>query len=153
MYSDGYPAYRLRTPHTRSTSNRDECTYNDQVRAIGDRLNSSERTRGVPVGTVDKFQGREAAVVFFSMATSSGDEMTRGGLLVLTQSAQRCSQSRQVSCIPRLHRCAARYSGPDSRGHEADRDIECVRGAGKTVTRARVATRRSAMDDYARSRP
>ncbi|TMS54796.1 TM0106 family RecB-like putative nuclease [Mycobacterium sp. DBP42] len=30
--------------------------YNDQVRTIRERLDSSDRTRGVPVGTVDKFQ-------------------------------------------------------------------------------------------------
>ena len=29
------------------------------------------------VGTVDKFQGQEAPVVFFSMATSSGDDVPR----------------------------------------------------------------------------
>ena len=32
---------------------------------------------GVEVGTVDKFQGREAAVFFFSMATSSGTDVPR----------------------------------------------------------------------------
>ena len=32
---------------------------------------------GVKVGTVDKFQGQEAAVCFFSMATSSGEEIPR----------------------------------------------------------------------------
>ena len=32
---------------------------------------------GVRVGTVDKFQGQEAAVCFFSMATSSGEEIPR----------------------------------------------------------------------------
>jgi len=31
----------------------------------------------VPVGTVDKFQGRQAAVVFFTMTTSSGDDLPR----------------------------------------------------------------------------
>src|SRR5208337_3794206 len=31
----------------------------------------------VPVGTVDKFQGQEAPIVFFSMATSSGDDLPR----------------------------------------------------------------------------
>ena len=31
----------------------------------------------VPVGTVDKFQGREAPVVFYSMATSSGEDVPR----------------------------------------------------------------------------
>ena len=46
--------------------------YNAQVRALADRLPD-----GVRVGTVDKFQGQEAAVVFFSMATSSGAELPR----------------------------------------------------------------------------
>ena len=32
----------------------------------------------VPVGTVDKFQGQEAPVVFYSTASSSGDEIPRG---------------------------------------------------------------------------
>jgi uncharacterized protein len=31
----------------------------------------------VEVGTVDKFQGRQAPIVFFSMATSSGDDLPR----------------------------------------------------------------------------
>jgi superfamily I DNA and/or RNA helicase len=31
----------------------------------------------VPVGTVDKFQGQEAPVVFFSMASSSGEDIPR----------------------------------------------------------------------------
>lgn len=32
---------------------------------------------GARVGTVDKFQGQEAAVVLISMATSSGEDITR----------------------------------------------------------------------------
>jgi predicted RecB family nuclease len=52
--------------------------YNDQVRTIRDVLNRDPRTAGVPVGTVDKFQGGTAAVVFFSTATSSGADMVRG---------------------------------------------------------------------------
>jgi predicted RecB family nuclease len=52
--------------------------YNDQVRTIRERLTLDRRTVGVPVGTVDKFQGKEAAVVFFSMTTSSGEDITRG---------------------------------------------------------------------------
>jgi len=52
--------------------------YNDQVKLLRRRLDSDERTKGVPVGTVDKFQGREAAVVFFTMTTSSADDMPRG---------------------------------------------------------------------------
>lgn len=46
--------------------------YNAQVRRLTQRLPA-----GVGVGTVDKFQGQEAPVVFFSMATSSGAEMPR----------------------------------------------------------------------------
>ena len=33
--------------------------------------------QGARVGTVDKFQGQEAAVVLISMATSSGDDLPR----------------------------------------------------------------------------
>jgi uncharacterized protein len=34
--------------------------------------------RGVPVGTVDKFQGQEAPVVIYSMATSRPEDAPRG---------------------------------------------------------------------------
>jgi uncharacterized protein len=50
--------------------------YNAQVR----RLRESLRAAGladVPVGTVDKFQGREAPVVFYSMATSGAEDVPR----------------------------------------------------------------------------
>jgi predicted RecB family nuclease len=46
--------------------------YNAQVRCLTERL-----PEGVRIGTVDKFQGQEAAVCFFSMATSSGEEIPR----------------------------------------------------------------------------
>ncbi len=47
--------------------------YNAQVRALKARV-----PRGVRVGTVDKFQGQEAAVVFVSFASSSGADTPRG---------------------------------------------------------------------------
>jgi uncharacterized protein len=50
--------------------------YNAQVRRLRDAL---QRT-GLPdvsVGTVDKFQGRQAPVVFYSMATSSIEDVPR----------------------------------------------------------------------------
>lgn len=50
--------------------------YNAQVRALNTAL-ADAGLRDVPVGTVDKFQGRQAEVVFFSMATSSGAELPR----------------------------------------------------------------------------
>jgi superfamily I DNA and/or RNA helicase len=34
-------------------------------------------SKGAQVGTVDKFQGQEAVVVLISMATSSGDDLSR----------------------------------------------------------------------------
>jgi uncharacterized protein len=50
--------------------------YNLQARCIANTF--ADRGLGdVPVGTVDKFQGQEATVVFFSMATSSGDDLPR----------------------------------------------------------------------------
>jgi predicted RecB family nuclease len=49
--------------------------YNAQRRLISRRL--AEAGFDLRVGTVDKFQGQEAAVVFYSMATSSGDDMPR----------------------------------------------------------------------------
>jgi uncharacterized protein len=46
--------------------------YNAQVRCLRSRLGLRAR-----IGTVDKFQGQEAPVVFFSMATSSGEDLPR----------------------------------------------------------------------------
>lgn len=47
--------------------------YNAQVRLLRAALPPE-----VPVGTVDRFQGQEAPVVFFSMASSSGEDVPRG---------------------------------------------------------------------------
>ena len=46
--------------------------YNAQVRELREALPAEVR-----VGTVDRFQGQEAPVVLFSMATSSGDDLPR----------------------------------------------------------------------------
>jgi uncharacterized protein len=51
--------------------------YNAQVRRIRSAL-AADGFEHVRVGTVDKFQGQEAPVVFFSMASSRGDEVPRG---------------------------------------------------------------------------
>jgi uncharacterized protein len=48
--------------------------FNAQVGRLAERL----EPRGVAVGTVDKFQGQEAPVVIYSMATSSPDDAPRG---------------------------------------------------------------------------
>jgi predicted RecB family nuclease len=47
--------------------------YNMQVRCLREALPDA-----IEVGTVDKFQGREAAVVFFSMTSSSSEDVPRG---------------------------------------------------------------------------
>jgi AAA domain-containing protein/RNase H-like protein len=51
--------------------------YNAQVAEIGRAIEARLGARG-RVGTVDKFQGQEAAVAIYSMATSSPDEAPRG---------------------------------------------------------------------------
>jgi len=48
--------------------------YNAHVRCLRQHV-PDERIR---IGTVDKFQGQQAAVVFFSMASSSGEDVPRG---------------------------------------------------------------------------
>jgi superfamily I DNA and/or RNA helicase len=47
--------------------------FNAQVEALSEVLPA-----GVEVGTVDKFQGREAPAVIYSMATSSAEDAPRG---------------------------------------------------------------------------
>ncbi len=47
--------------------------YNAQVSALLERLPAGSR-----VGTVDKFQGQEAPIVFYSMATSTPEDAPRG---------------------------------------------------------------------------
>ena len=50
--------------------------YNAQRRLIAARLEAAGLS-AVRVGTVDKFQGQQAPIVFYSMATSSGDDIPR----------------------------------------------------------------------------
>ncbi len=62
---------------------------------------------GVQVGTVDKFQGREAPVVFFSMASSTGDDVPRGleflfSLNRLNVAISRAKALAVLVCSPRL---------------------------------------------------
>jgi superfamily I DNA and/or RNA helicase len=47
--------------------------YNAHVRCLRERLPPAVR-----VGTVDKFQGQEAPVVFYAMASSRADDVPRG---------------------------------------------------------------------------
>ena len=75
--------------------------YNDQVALIRDHLDSDPRTRGVRVGTVDKFQGREAPVVFFTMTTSSAEDMPRGPEFLFSRNRLNVAVSR-ARCLAYL---------------------------------------------------
>jgi uncharacterized protein len=66
--------------------------YNAQVRVLRARLGPAAE-----VGTVDKFQGQEAPVVFFSMATSSGDDLPRNLEFLFSRSRLNVAISRAQS--------------------------------------------------------
>jgi predicted RecB family nuclease len=76
--------------------------YNAQVRCLRAQL-----PEGVRVGTVDKFQGQEAAVAFFSMATSSGLEAPRNLEFLFSRNRLNVAVSRArclavLVCSPEL---------------------------------------------------
>jgi len=59
------------------------------------------------VGTVDRFQGQEAQVVFYSMASSSGEDVSRGLDFLLSRNRFNVAISRAqclayLVCSPRL---------------------------------------------------
>ncbi len=66
-----------------------------------DTLDADARTRAIPVGTVDKFQGREAAVVFFTMTTSSSDLMPRSAEFLFSRNRLNVAISR-ARCLAYL---------------------------------------------------
>ena len=74
--------------------------YNDQRRLITDVLTANPATAGIEVGTVDKFQGREAAVVVFSMATSSAEFMPRNVGFLFSKNRLNVAISR-ARCLAR----------------------------------------------------
>ena len=69
--------------------------YNAQVIRLAERLEGT----GVQVGTVDKFQGREAPVVLYSMATSRPEDAPRGMEFLYSRNRLNVATSRA--------RCAA----------------------------------------------
>ncbi len=88
--------------------------YNAQRRLIRRLLQSMGSN--VEVGTVDKFQGREAAVVFYSMATSSGEHVPRDMEFLFERNRFNVAISRAralsvLVCSPRLLDIACRTPG------------------------------------------
>jgi uncharacterized protein len=76
--------------------------FNAQVRLLHERLPDA-----VEVGTVDKFQGREAPIVFYSMASSSGEDVPRGLDFLMSRNRLNVAISRAqclayLACSPRL---------------------------------------------------
>jgi superfamily I DNA and/or RNA helicase len=76
--------------------------YNAQVHLLRGLLPPAVR-----VGTVDKFQGQEALIVIYSLATSSGAEVSRGLEFLLSRNRLNVALSRAqclayLVCSPRL---------------------------------------------------
>lgn len=86
--------------------------YNAQVRSLRHALQAIG-LEDVPVGTVDKFQGREAPVVFYSMATSSAEDVPRSLEFLFSRNRLNVAISRAmclayVVASPRLLESRAR---------------------------------------------
>lgn len=86
--------------------------YNAQVRKLRNSLRQAGLD-GVEVGTVDKFQGREAPVVFYSMATSSVEDVPRSLEFLFSRNRLNVAVSRAmclafVVASPRLLESDAR---------------------------------------------
>jgi uncharacterized protein len=75
--------------------------YNAQVRCLRSAMPDAR------IGTVDKFQGQQAPVVFFSMAASTGEDVNRGLSFLFSRNRLNVAVSRAqaltvVVCSPRL---------------------------------------------------
>ena len=80
--------------------------YNAQRKKIASLLHAAGYG-DVPVGTVDKFQGQEAPIVFYSMATSSGEDLPRNMEFLFAKNRFNVAISRAqclsvLVCSPRL---------------------------------------------------
>lgn len=80
--------------------------YNAQRKRIAAMLQNAGLA-DVLVGTVDKFQGKEAPVVFYSMATSSGEDLPRSMEFLFDKNRFNVAVSRAqcmsvLVCSPRL---------------------------------------------------
>jgi uncharacterized protein len=76
--------------------------FNAQVHCLEERL-----PEGVRVGTVDKLQGQEAQIAFYSMATSSGEDVPRNLEFLFSRNRFNVAVSRArclavLVCSPRL---------------------------------------------------
>jgi uncharacterized protein len=108
--------------------------YNTQVRLLRDALPAGAR-----VGTVDKFQGQEAPVVFYSMATSSAEEAPRGMDFLYSMNRLNVATSRAralsvIVCSPTLLKVRCHTPGQMRLANALARFVELAGGedAGET---------------------
>ena len=95
--------------------------------------------RDVEVGTVDKFQGREAAIVFFSMTTSRGEDVPRGLEFLFNRNRFNVAVSRASVCpssfaVRGYWRRAVRSGRTDA----ASKRAVSIRGAGRSSERGQL---------------
>jgi len=90
--------------------------FNDQVRMIRRRLAEDPPTAGVPVGTVDKFQGQEAAVVVFSMTSSDAEHIPHSMKFLFSRNRLNVALSRA--------RCLAYLVGTEELLNSRARDLD-----------------------------
>jgi len=93
--------------------------YNDQVHLLRAHLDADPATAGVAVGTVDKFQGREATVVFFTMTSSSAADISRGADFLFSRNRLNVAVSRA--------RCLAYLVCTEELLNSRGRDVEEMR--------------------------
>jgi predicted RecB family nuclease len=106
--------------------------YNSQVRCLREHLDRRGLS-DVRAGTVDKFQGQQGAVVFFSMATSSGAEVPRNVEFLFSRNRLNVAVSR-AQCL------AVLVASPELLG------IEC-----KTVEQMRLINALCLLDSTGRA--
>ena len=87
--------------------------FNRQVSALRHGLHGAGFDE-VQVGTVDKFQGREAAVVIISMTTSSGEDLHRGVEFLLSRNRLNVALSRAMHTVYLVHSPLLRRITPAS---------------------------------------
>jgi predicted RecB family nuclease len=109
--------------------------YNAQVEVIRQRL-ALAGWHDVSVGTVDKFQGREAAVAIVSLAASSAEEVPRGLEFLLLANRLNVAISRAQWAAYLLYSPALTDALPHNAGTLAQLSafIDLVEGEGRPVS-------------------
>ena len=98
---------------------RGDAPYNDQGHRRRRVLEGEPLAAGVEGGTVDKFRGRQAAVVFFTMATSTAADMARSADFLFSRNRFNVAISRA--------RCLAYLVCTEALLNSRGRDVDEVR--------------------------